>query len=151
MKDADLFINVVAYLHSLSRAMSGYYKLSGSHPKDNHRCFTLHPFGWCCTLPAKQFSPFNPQVPDGVYKPPLVYCRMGFINTFPFHLSRNAAIVSESLKISDQRMAKRYWAVFIHKQPLEGFRTLVLPPLDSLSPLCIADFQVAASSRKMET
>ena len=37
--------------------------------------------------------------------------RMGFINTLPFsalHLSRNAAIVSESLKISDQRMAKRY-------------------------------------------
>ena len=56
--------------------------------------------------------------------------------------------MSESLEISDQRMAKRYLAVFIHKQPLEGFRTLVLPPLDSLSPLCIADFQVAASSRK---
>ena len=51
----------------------------------------------------------NPQVPNRVYKPPLVYCRMGFINTLPFpalHLSRNAAIVSESLKISDQRMAK---------------------------------------------
>ena len=43
----------------------------------------------------------NPQAPDGVYKPPLVYCWMGFINTIPFpalHLSRNAAIVSESLK-----------------------------------------------------
>ena len=55
--------------------------------------------------------PLNPQVPNGVYKPPLVYCWMGFINTFPFpalHLSRNAAIVSESLKISDQHMAKRY-------------------------------------------
>ena len=54
---------------------------------------------------------FNPQAPDGVYKPPHVYCRMGFINTIPFptlHLSRNAAIVSESLKISDQHMAKRY-------------------------------------------
>ena len=53
----------------------------------------------------------NPQTPDGVYKPPLVYCRMGIINTLPFpslHLSRNAAKVSESLKISDQRMAKRY-------------------------------------------
>ena len=52
----------------------------------------------------------NPQSPDGyVYKPPLVYCRMGFINTPPFpalHLSRNVAKVSESLKISDQRMAK---------------------------------------------
>ena len=37
--------------------------------------------------------------------------QMGFINTFAFpalHLSRNAAIVSESLKISDQHMAKRY-------------------------------------------
>ena len=85
---------------------------------------------------------------------PHVYCRMGFPNTLPFpalHLSRNAAIVSESLKISDQHMAKRYSAVFIHKQPLEGFQTLVLPPLASLSPLCIANFQVAASSRKMET
>ena len=54
---------------------------------------------------------FNPQAPDGIYKPPHVYCRMGFLNTLPFptlHLSRNAAIVSESLKISDQRMAKRY-------------------------------------------
>ena len=54
---------------------------------------------------------FNPQMPDRVYKPPLVYCRMGFINTFPFptlHLSRNAAKVSESLKISHQHMAKRY-------------------------------------------
>ena len=53
----------------------------------------------------------NPQAPDGVYKPPHVYCRMGFINTLPLpalHLSRNAAIVSESLKISDQCMAKRY-------------------------------------------
>ena len=53
----------------------------------------------------------NPQAPHGVYKPPLVYCWMGFLNTLPFpalHLSRNAAIVSESLKISDQRMAKRY-------------------------------------------
>ena len=53
----------------------------------------------------------NLQVPGGVYKPPLVYCRVGFINTIPFpalHLSRNAASVSESLKISDQRMAKRY-------------------------------------------
>ena len=52
----------------------------------------------------------NPQTPDGVYKPTLVYCRMGLINTSPFptlHLSRNAAKVSESLKISDQRMAKR--------------------------------------------
>ena len=67
------------------------------------------------------------------------------MNTFPFpalHLSRNVAKVSESLKISDQRMAK---------QPLEGFQTLVLPPLASLSPLCIANFQVAASPRKMET
>ena len=48
---------------------------------------------------------------DRVYKPPLVYCRMGFIKTLPFpalHLSRNVAKVSESLKISDQRMAKRY-------------------------------------------
>ena len=26
----------------------------------------------------------NPQAPDGVYKPPHVYCRMGFINTLPF-------------------------------------------------------------------
>ena len=54
---------------------------------------------------------FNPQTPDGVYKPPLVYCRMGFINTSPFpalHLSRNVAKVFESLKISDQRMAKLY-------------------------------------------
>ena len=53
----------------------------------------------------------NPQAPDGVYKPPHVYCRMEFLNTLPFpelHLSRNAAIVSESLKVSDQRMAKRY-------------------------------------------
>ena len=53
----------------------------------------------------------NPQVPDGVYKPPHVCCRMGYINTLPFpalHLSRNEAIVFESLKISDQRMAKRY-------------------------------------------
>ena len=57
----------------------------------------------------------------------------------------------ESLKISDQRMAKLYRAVFIHKQPLEGFQTLVLPPLASLSPPCRADFQVAASSRNMET
>ena len=97
---------------------------------------------------------FNSQLLDGVYKPPHVYCRMGLLNTLPFpvlHLSRNAAIMSESLKISDQRMAKRYWAVFIHKQPLEGFQTLVLPPLASLSLLCNADFQVAASSRKMET
>ena len=71
---------------------------------------------------------------------------------FPtLHLSRNAAKVSESLKVSDQHMAKRYWAVFIHKQPFEGFQTLILPPLASLSPLCIADFEVAASSRKMET
>ena len=55
--------------------------------------------------------PFNPQTPDGVYKPPLVYYRMGFINTSPFsvlHWSRNAAKASESLKISDQRMAKLY-------------------------------------------
>ena len=54
---------------------------------------------------------FNPKTPDGVYKPPLVYCRMGFINTSPFpalHLSRNASKVSESLNISDQRMAKLY-------------------------------------------
>ena len=54
---------------------------------------------------------FNPQTPDGVHKPPLVYCWMGFIDTSPFpalHLSRNAAKVSESLKISDQRMAKPY-------------------------------------------
>ena len=54
---------------------------------------------------------FHPQVPDGVYKPPHVYCQMGFLNTLPFpvlHLSRNATIVSESLKISDQHMAKRY-------------------------------------------
>ena len=29
-------------------------------------------------------SAFNPQAPDGVYKPPLVYCRMGFLNTLPF-------------------------------------------------------------------
>ena len=39
----------------------------------------------------------NPQAPDGVYKHPLVYCRMPFINTSPFpalHLSRNAAKVS---------------------------------------------------------
>ena len=53
----------------------------------------------------------NPQTPDGVYKPSLVCCRMGFINTslFPvLHLSRNAAKVSESLKISDQGMAKKY-------------------------------------------
>ena len=53
----------------------------------------------------------NPQAPDGVYKPPHVYCRMGFINTIPFpvlHLSRNAAIASESLKISDQCVAKQY-------------------------------------------
>ena len=59
----------------------------------------------------KEIPSFNPQAPDGVYKPPLVYCRMGFINTIPFpalHLSRNAAIVFESLKISDQHMAKRY-------------------------------------------
>ena len=96
----------------------------------------------------------NPQMPDGVYKPPLVYCRMGFINTSPFpalHLSRNATKVSESLKISDQRMAKPYSAVFIHEQPLEGFQTLIMPPLASLSPLCRARFQVVASSRKMET
>ena len=96
----------------------------------------------------------NPQAPDGVYKPPLVYCRMGFINTSPFpalHLSRNAAKMSESLKISDQRMAKLYWAIFIHKQPLEGFPNLVMPPLASLSPLFRADFQGVASSRKMET
>ena len=76
---------------------------------------------------------FNPQTPDGVYKPPLVYCRMGFINTSPFptlHLGRNAAKVSESLKMSDERMAELYWAVFIHKQPLEGFPTL----LSHLSP-----------------
>ena len=54
---------------------------------------------------------FNPQAPDGVCKPPLIYCRMVFLNTLPFpvlHLSRNTAIVSEALKISDQRMAKRY-------------------------------------------
>ena len=25
----------------------------------------------------------NPQAPDGVYKPSVVYCRMGFINTSP--------------------------------------------------------------------
>ena len=25
----------------------------------------------------------NPQAPVGVYKPPLVYCRMGFLNTSP--------------------------------------------------------------------
>ena len=58
---------------------------------------------------AKTF--IKPQAPDGVYKPPLVYSQMGFINALPFpalHLSRNATIVSESLKISDQRMAKRY-------------------------------------------
>ena len=39
-------------------------------------------------------------------------CRMGFINPSSLlpalHLSRNAAKVSESLKISDQRMAKLY-------------------------------------------
>ena len=54
---------------------------------------------------------FNPQTPDGDYRPPLVYHRMGFINTLPFpalHLSRNVAKVSEPLKISDQHMAKRY-------------------------------------------
>ena len=53
--------------------------------------------------------PLIPKFRIGVYKPPHVYCQMGFINTLPFpalHLSRNAAIVSESLKISDQRMAK---------------------------------------------
>ena len=84
--------------------------------------------------------------------------RMGFINPSSLlpdgsklHLSRNAAKVSESLKISDQRMAKLYWAVFIHKQPLEGFPNLVMPPLALLSPLCRADFQGVASSRKMET
>ena len=62
-------------------------------------------------LKVKTSMNINPQVLDGVYKPSLVYCRMGFLNTLPFpalHLSRNAAIVSESLKISDQRMAKRY-------------------------------------------
>ena len=62
-------------------------------------------------LSGTRIQTINPQMPDGVYKPPLVYCWMGFINTSPFpalHLSRNAAIVSESLKISDQRMAKRY-------------------------------------------
>ena len=103
---------------------------------------------------SKTLRHINPQAPDGVYKPPLVYCRMGFINTSPFsalHLSRNAAKVSESLKISDQRMAKLYWAVFIHKQPLEDFPNLVMPPLASLSPLCRANFQGVASSHKMET
>ena len=44
----------------------------------------------------------NPQAPDGVYKPPLVYCRMGFINTSP--ISR----IAFEQKISDQCMAKLY-------------------------------------------
>ena len=59
----------------------------------------------------KRVAPFNPQMLDGVYKRPLVYCQMGFINASPFpalHLSRNAAKMSESLKISGQRMAKLY-------------------------------------------
>ena len=41
----------------------------------------------------------NPQTPDGVYK---------HISISALHLSRNEAKVSESLKISDQRMAKQY-------------------------------------------
>ena len=53
-------------------------------------------------VPFLESASLNPQAPDGVYKTPNVYCRMGFLNTLPFpalHLSRNAAIVSESLKI----------------------------------------------------
>ena len=30
-----------------------------------------------------KLAPINPQVPDGVYEPPLVYCRIEFINTSP--------------------------------------------------------------------
>ena len=62
-----------------------------------------------CPVGPPSWDLVNPQVPDGVYKPPHVYCRMGFLSTLPFpalHLSRNAAIVSESLKISNQSMAK---------------------------------------------
>ena len=66
-----------------------------------------------CRISCHCLNPpfLNPQVADGVYKPHLVYCRMGFRNTSPFpalHLSRNVAKMSESLKISDQRMAKLY-------------------------------------------
>ena len=61
---------------------------------------------WLDHILGRESNNFNHQAPDGVYKPPLVYCRMGFLNTLPFsalHLSKN-----EALKINDQRMAKRY-------------------------------------------
>ena len=54
---------------------------------------------------------FNPQALDGVYKPPHVCCRMGFLNTLPFpalHLSRNAAIMPEPLKIVRQNDTEPY-------------------------------------------
>ena len=71
----------------------------------------IRPVFNCSLKTNKELPSLNPQAPDVVYKPPLVYCRMEFINISPFpvlHLSRNAAKVSESLKISDQRMAKLY-------------------------------------------
>ena len=55
------------------------------------------------------YASLTPKRRMGFINPPHVYCQMVFINTLPFpalHLSRNAAIVSESLKICDQRMAK---------------------------------------------